>query len=288
MIEDLYDFNKQMKFVDWMKKRGWSPSYQQRIITDGKAAINFALKRNELRRAPRIISIENANGGRYDWTFTTKQLGKLFDSLDEDTHEHVFRYLIIRLNTGCRQNAAFDLTPRQVHLADPHSWLNLNPPDHNQTNKRRPKLPVTETLKPWLKYWSQPENQLCHKPRQPRPEPSTPFVNWYGDTVSAIKGSWLKLRNKAGLPKIAQPRAIRHTVATWLYSHDVPDRQIAIFLGHDETNAEEGARFDKMSRHYRHLKPSYCATAKCSIEGLLHEIQSHCLRNILSPEIEVY
>lgn len=280
-LGDLYDWQRQEAFAEWMKGKGWSPSYQQRIINDGKAAINFSLKRNEIRHVPRVINIEGAGASRYDWIITHGQLGRLFNALDRDHHEHLFRYLIIRINTACRQDAALDLSSAQVYLQDHHSWLDLNPSGRQQTKKRRPRQPVSDTLTPWLEHWSDPDTLLCGPSKRYDAHEGMPFVNYHGRHIQSIKKAWRQLRDAAGLPKIAQPRTIRHTITTWLFDQDVPDRQIAKFLGHDQASVTDEARFTKTSHRYQHLKPSFCSDAKSAVESFVQEVQRHTKRDIL-------
>ena len=58
------------------------------------------------------------------------------------------RYLMILLNTGCRPEAARDLTVFQLDLA--RGRLDLNPPGRERTSKGRPVVPITAALRPWL------------------------------------------------------------------------------------------------------------------------------------------
>ncbi len=280
-LGELYAWERQEAFVAWMCGKGWSASYQQRIINDGRAAINYALKRNAIRHAPKIIGIEGASASRYEWTITPRELGSLFDTMDPERHEHLFRYLLIRMHTACRGDAVLDLSPSQVHLCDSHSWLDLSPDGRKQTKKHRPRQPIADTLKPWLEYWSRPDRLACGASRTHKIDDHTPFVNYHGRPIQSLKMAFNRVRDGAGLPRICQPRMLRHTLTTWLYNQDVPDRQIAMFLGHDEASVNEAARFATTSRRYQHLKPSYCGHAKQAVELFAKEVQSNCERKIL-------
>jgi hypothetical protein len=65
------------------------------------------------------------------------------------------------------------------------------------------------------------------------------------------------------------PKTIRHTVRTWLAEHDIDDKRCDLFMGHakpEGVGSRTGAK-------YRHLKPSYLADVRESIDDLFVDLQ---------------
>ena len=56
-LDALYDAKRQEGFHKWMRDRGFSPAGIMRVLSVGKAAINRAHRRGELRSAPHVLTV---------------------------------------------------------------------------------------------------------------------------------------------------------------------------------------------------------------------------------------
>jgi hypothetical protein len=103
-------------------------------------------------------------------TITLDQMAAVLDAIESD---HLFRFAM-SLATWARPQAVLDFDPRtQAHWTD--GSINLAPNDWTQTNKRRPRQPLTLCLSGWLSRWTQEDAQrrtadiAAGKCRSPRP-----------------------------------------------------------------------------------------------------------------------
>src|SRR5439155_10155079 len=71
----------------------------------------------------------------------------------DQTHENLFRYVVIALNTWARPSAILELSiAAQVDFKA--GLVRLNPPGRKQTKKVRPAIPLTDNLRGWLEDWN--------------------------------------------------------------------------------------------------------------------------------------
>jgi integrase len=212
-------------FIEWLRGKGYADGYVRRVVGFGRTATNWAWKQGELRQVP---FIELPQGGEsYPHKATRQQLVML---LNTPLPEHVWTYILIRLNTGCRGDAALDLQPFQVDWED--NAIRLNPAGRRQTKKRRPVVPLTKTLAAHLKTLQGVEY----------------YAGWHGKRTRSLKTTWRKIRTKAKLPAWFAPKVLRHTVASELRRRGVPKWDVAGLLGHEEHSASattgDYAKFD--------------------------------------------
>nr|WP_294979199.1 tyrosine-type recombinase/integrase [uncultured Pseudomonas sp.] len=234
---------RQRAFKAWLEKQGLSAGYVRRVIGDGKAALNFAWQENEIQRVP-FIKLPPVAKGYPHWA----KFDQLVKFLNTPMPEHLFTYCMIRLNTGCRGDAARDLQPFQL---DWHAELiDLNPSGRQQTKKFRPVVPLTNFLASYLR----------------RQKPETYYVHWNGEHVESIKTTWRKVRQAALLPDWFSPRVLRHTVGTELRRRGVPGWDISGQLGHvrgeSAPTTENYAKFD----------PEFLAQAKTAFDAWMREL----------------
>jgi len=213
--------SRQEGFVRWLSERGYSDGYVRRVVGVGQTALNRARKRQEVAGVP---FVELPPGGEaFEHKATRAQLVAL---LNAPMPAHVWTYLLIRLNTGCRGDAALDLQPFQVDFDG--GTIRLNPAGRRQTKKRRPVVPLTRTLRAHLKTQQGPF-----------------YAGWHGNRTVSIKTTWRKLRKAAGLPTWFAPKVLRHTVASELRRRGVPAWDVAGLMGHTGGKVTEGyAKFD--------------------------------------------
>ena len=178
--------------------------------------------------------------------YATRQ--QLVALLNADMPEHLWAYILIRLATGCRGDAARDLQPFQV---DFHAKLiRLNPPGRRQTKKYRPVVPLIGTLAAFLKT----RTGDAH------------YVNWHGEKVGSVRRTWDKVRVAAGLPDWFVQRILRHTVGTELRRRGVPGWEVSGLLGHKK--GESAAT----TENYAKFDPAYLRKAARALDAWLADL----------------
>ena len=224
-----------------------------RILSDGRAAINRAHKYGEIKNVPFIKSLPK--GESFKFRPTIEMFGKFFDAMVSD---QLFKYAIIRLCTACRNDAAMDLVKSQVDTAA--KLVVLNPVGREQTKKYRPTIPLAPTLQYWLEQWDEP------------------LLSYRGQKIKSIRQAWRKTRIRAGLPDEFIPKVIRHSVATEIRRCGVPQWELSGFLGHRTgTTTDDYAIYD----------PNYLSGCIDAIEGFLVQIQRHTKKVIIPSKKEL-
>ena len=155
---------------------------------------------------------------------------------------------MIRLNTGCRGDAARDLQPFQI------DWdaglVMLNPAGRQQTKKFRPIVPLTDYLRGYLKGLGS----------------VTRYVAWHGEKIDSIKTTWRSVRQAAELPTTFYPKILRHTVGTELRRRGVPGWDVSGQLGHKKGESAG------TTENYAKFDPAYMARAKEALDQWMQEL----------------
>jgi len=256
----------QRDFRRWLEDQGYSQGYVRRVIGDGKAAINRAWQDGELTSAP-FIRLP-AMGASYPHYARFEQLVTF---LNAPMPDHLFLYCMIRLNTGCRGDAARDLQPFQV---DDHAKLiDLNPAGRIQTKKFRPVVPLTAFLEAHLQARTpvRVERDRSGRRRRPRRDDGT-YVQWNGKKLSSVRRAWNEAREAAGLPLWFQPKILRHTVGTELRRRGVPGWDVSGQLGHKKGESAP------TTENYAKFDPDYLAKAKAAFEAWMGELAARVPR----------
>lgn len=190
----------------------------QRELTLLKAALNAYRKRGYLKEVPYVRSLP-APPPRDRFLSETEARRLL-----AECHEpHLRLFVLVALHTLQRPGAVLGLRTDQVRLADGH--INFLPTGSLQTNKRRPIVPITRTLRPHL---------ITAMERS-----QSGFVIEYdGRPVKSVRTSFNKAAKRAGLTDVS-PYTLRHTGATLLAKEGVPLWQIAGMLGHSQARTTE-------------------------------------------------
>jgi integrase len=250
---------EQERFVAWLRGNGYSEGYVRRVLTDGKSALNRAYKRGEVRAVPFVELPPIGDGFPH---YASRE--QLVAFLNLPMPAHVWTYVLIRLNTACRGDAARDLRPAQV------DWqarlIRLNPAGRVQTKKFRPVVPLTDTLAALFD---------AH-------EGDGPYVAWHGNAVSSIKTTWRKLRMAAGLPDWFNPKAIRHTVGTELRKRGVPGWDVSGQLGHKKGESAP------TTENYAKFDPAYLAKARKAFDKWMADLAKDVprLRGVIAGSVK--
>ncbi|WP_454262372.1 tyrosine-type recombinase/integrase [Pseudoxanthomonas mexicana] len=163
--------------------------------------------------------------------------------------DHLFAYIVIRLNTGSRGDAARDLSPAQVDFH--HGLVDLNPAGRQQTKKFRAVVPLTAFLRAFLGM---------------RSSHAGPYVHWHGKRLKGVKKAWNKARKAAGLPEWFVPKILRHTVGTELRRRKVVGWDVSAQLGHKKGESAP------TTENYAKFDPDYLAGPRDAIDAWMMEL----------------
>ena len=245
------------EFVAWLRDKGHSDAYIQRIITAGKAAINWAYHRGEIKTVPPFKNVTVDSEAGRDRVLTLEERAALIDAAKSD---HLFMYIMLGLSTMARPEAILEL--RRFQLDFDNNTIQLNPPGRKQTKKRRPIVPMTNTIKPWL-----------------QSAESEYLVNYRGKPLKKLNKAWRTLREKAGLSKDVVPYTLRHTMATELFRRRVNPIEVQYMLGHKD-------RDFRTTERYVHYDPSYLGAAVDAIDEYFSELDKLVKRQLVWKDQE--
>jgi integrase len=217
----------QEAFVRKLKDQGCSDGYIGRILNVGKAALNRAYKNGEIESIPFVMT--GSKGRERQRLLSLDETAALFDAARE---EHTLVYLMLAFNTLARPEAILELKRFQIDFDN--RLIHLNPPGRIQNKKRRPTVPISNSLMPWLQGI---QNES--------------IVSWRGKPIKSIKKAFRRTRERAGLDNRVVPYTIRHTMATELRKRGVPAWDVAGMLGHKTEGITE--RYAKYAPDYRDL-----------------------------------
>jgi len=253
---------EQRRFWKWLAAKGLEAGGIDRVLSDGKAALNWAVKWQILANAPHIFLMQTEVDRRsrkpMGRPIVPKEMALLIDATNS---RHMLTYLIIAITTMARPGAILDLGGAQFDRE--HDRVDLNPPGRKQNKKHRPILAVAPTLKPWL---------------QAVTDPSRRYVTYGGKPVESIGTAWVNLVTESGLDSRVTPYSIRHGMGREMRKRKVPKDQISIFLGHLPKDS------DATTSIYAPYEPEYCSEAIAAIEDVMAEIRKHLKKaNIDQP-----
>lgn len=246
----------QRAFVRALRESGCSAGYIGRILNVGKAAVNRAYKRGEIRSVPFIIT--GSKGRERQRLLTLQESAALFNAAEED---HTLMYLMLAFCTLQRPEAILQLTRFQVDLD--HRLIHFNPPGREQTKKRRPSVPISNSLFPWLQnhpyeYMRTKGETVVKRIKTEHP------VSWRGKPVKSIRKAFQRTRERAGLDSRVVPYTVRHTMATELRKRGVGAWDVSGLLGH---------KSEGMTERYAKYAPDYRDTAIRAIDEFFAELQ---------------
>jgi len=240
---------RQREFVKHLAASGKSPGYIKRILTVGKAALNYAYREGEIASVPYILPGED--GEARDRVLTVGESAALW-LVTTLPHERMM--LALLFGTMARPEAALDL---RREFVDFDRWLlTQNPPGRRQTRKYRPVVPVAHFLRPAL-----------------LAAPEGPLVQWRGKPIASFKTAWRALRRRAGLGPEVVAKTIRHTVATELRAAGVPEAEIQGMLGHKA--------YSGRTEVYAKYRPDYLGQALAVIDGYVERVRVTCVLALL-------
>jgi integrase len=236
---------RQRQFVAWLRGQGLSDGYIRRVLANGQAAINRALREGEIASAPKISLALAPESEPRERLLTLDEAAALFNVA---TAPHQAMYLLLAFATAARPAAILELTSFQVDCST--RLIALNPPGRRQNKKRRPTLPMCNTLLPYLR--GLPPGTVVQYNGRALSGTKSMFKHLTRRAAVAIRTSAARLarthlrakrraeawaviqdgreRSMAMLDVTAY--TIRHTVAAELRKRGVAVWEVAGFLGH--------------------------------------------------------
>lgn len=202
----------------------------------------------ELEYLRACLNLHYGRGNNCVWTppagapreryLTKEELDKVMSHV---AMPHVRLFIILAVTTGARMSAILQLQWDQIDFK--HRTLNFNRADREQTNKRRPEVPINARAFGALE-------------EAARGALSTHVVEWDGQPVKSIKKAIRAAYMRSGVQ--CSPHVFRHTAGVWMAQADVPMQKISQFLGHTSTRVTE--------RTYARYSPSFMKDAAAALE----------------------
>jgi len=269
--------DKQREFMRAFDDKGHAVGTISRNLSVLSAAKNHALRAEIIRSAQPVLYapgtvaeiLDKEAPKNREWVPTVKQLGELFDYLNEDPRaEHLFWYTIAALNTGARPDAILGLTAEQFDWA--HRTIALNPPGRRQEPKKfRP------TIKSPLCLWGWAQHRKGWK-------------LWVGygkkeRRLTNMKNFGRRVRESLGWSEFV-PYTLRHFVATQTYDRmrraGIVDakQQTAYLLGHTGELKSTTDRYIKYSA-------DFMSDTVRAIDDMMVEIQDHTRKQLFAPKM---
>jgi len=154
---------------------------------------------------------------------------------------HVRLFIILAITTGARMSALLELRWKQVDFK--HRTINFNHVGREQTNKRRPEVPLNSRAYEALE-------------QAARGALTDWVIEWDGQPVKSIKKAIRMAAKRSGVR--CSPHVFRHTAGVWMAQADVPMQKISQFLGHTSTRVTE--------RTYARYSPLFMKDAAAALE----------------------
>lgn len=261
----------------WRQKHHHAATTISRNLTVLSAAIGHA----RIKDAPKIfyganyISRRlNIPGGQRRWFPTDDDaFARFIDALGSDA---AFHWTIIAMNTLCRPEAALDLGPAQIDLAN--GLVKLNPDDRAQNDKYRPVVRLTENLASWSEaipagyqdVKSNAERGLLEReePWKLRPR----YVPYR--SIDSLQSAYTRARKAVELPQMV-PHSIRHKMTTVLRSKGVLEDHVSMQLGHTKTE-------HRTTRLYGEFDPAYLMDCANAIDEYIFELDKRTDRDLFA------
>lgn len=219
------------------------PSVNHTISTELSvlnAAINHAVRKKRVPKAEQpFIQLPGTSPPRDRW-LTPEEAGRLVDAAREEVNPHqpkgtlprVFRFVLLALGTASRKSALLEAKRAQVQLEG--NLIELNPAGRAQTNKRRPRVPISDWLRPYI------DDIMAQIPDDPEA--------YLLDHAGSIRTAFENAVSRAGLGREVTPHVLRHTKATWMAQAGVSMFDIAGVLGDS---------VETVTKTYAHHHPDY-------------------------------
>ena len=276
---------RQHGFMVWCRdKHALSAKTISTYLSTIKAAVRFAAKPRLVRdargreREAKVLSIvPYINDSEEDvtkvtglvrskpraWIPTDGELAAVISQCDGDDLEHVFRYLIIALNTWARPEAICQLSVKtQVNFE--RGTIDMNPPGRVQNKKVRPLIRLTDNLRGWLLHWDL-DYPILYK----------------GKAARKIDNRTLaKAAKRSGITEAFTRYTLRHYMATRVRSVDaiqVSREERAAWMGHVDPHHRTTEAW------YESQDPDYLVSAARATDAIMVRLDQLSRKTLFSP-----
>lgn len=195
-----------------------------------------------------------------DWVPSDAELARVIDAIE---HEHVFRYVVMALNTWARPEAILELDVKQVDFE--RGLIELNPPGRRQNNKVRPTIRLTTNLRGWLLHWN--ASRPVSVNNSPAENVDNRTLRKAADRAGVTSGRFSKY-------------TLRHYMATRVRRVDgipVSREERATWMGHVDPHHRT------TEAHYESLDPDYLLNAARATDAILTQLDMLCRTRRLVP-----
>jgi len=233
------------EFIGAMRAEKLSPSYIRRTLAAGKAALSWAVKEGEITAAPFIQLTEESEAR--ERVMTIEEARHLLRAAAPEPL-HVRRYLMLAFATAARPAAILELTTWQCSVSD--RTIHLNPRGRKQNKKRRPSIPMAETIVPMIEdagpglliQWNGQPLQSIRSAFERMGRRARTLLRV--EAAPEVRALWRAGEREAAAAALKRARAagdamleitaytVRHTMATEMRRRGAPVWEIAGFLGH--------------------------------------------------------
>ena len=224
------------------RKSGIADATIRRELATLKAAMEFCVRERKLARSV-YVPLPPKSEPRDRW-LTVSEAAKLLRETrhgGRNSSSYLSLFVLIALYTGARSEAILSLTWDRVNLSTLR--INFDEKGRPKTKKRRPIVPISPRLAPFLRY--------AYKKRC---ADDGPVLHIDGKPILRINRGFSAAAKRAGFCDVT-PHTLRHTCATWMAQRGVSMFEIAGFLG-------QGV--DTTSRHYAHHSNEFLSGAVAS------------------------
>ena len=236
--------------LGWMKVDAIRPStsrvytdrHRQDGLSDGtirlelgalRAALRWAVAEQWIGKAP-VIRVPPSPPPRDRW-LTREEADRLVAACRS---HHVKLFVLLALHTAARKSAILELRWPQVSFI--RRQIDFNPPARVQTTKKRPVVPINDTLFEVL--------TEAFELRQ-----TDHVVEWNGNPAGNIKKAFERTAKRAGLVGVT-PHVLRHTAASWMAMAGVDMHKIQRFFW-AQRSVDDGSN---LCPHASRLSPGCC------------------------------
>lgn len=174
--------------------------------------------------------------------------------IDAIVKPHTLLLVVLLIHTGSRVSALLEATAAQIDWTE--NAIDLNPAGRDPTDKRRPVLPIFDTLRPWLK--DLPDGHLIRYRGKPIAEADTAFQA----TV-----------RRAKIDKKANAYSARHSLGRWFRQAGIDTEEIGVFLGNGKIMGES-----ETTLIYSPWAAEYLVNCRHAVEAFVREINSHTVK----------
>jgi integrase len=205
------------------------------------------------------------------WIPNDEELARFIAACDV---EHVFRYIILQLNTWARPEAICELSvTRQVDFGA--GTVDMNPPGRAQNNKIRPRIPLTDNLRGWLLHWNLDRPIIwtgAHSGQKAGADPR-PIRRIDNRTLARIA-------KRAGIEGTFTKYTLRHYMATRVRRVEgipVEREQRAAWMGHTDPH------YRTTEQWYESHDPDHLVNVARAIDAIMLRLDQIGSKTVFSP-----